>query len=453
MYTAVILAAGKGTKIWPYDSFRPKCLLPIVNIPLVKHQVDRLKQCGATRIIIAAPTGHPQIARLFAGDRNVEVIPIKESRGTADTLVRAFPDHCQEPVWVLYGDCWVDTADLQRLKGLASPGALITRHREPSRNHIGCAQMDGKLTAILGHSRDKTTHHFLAFTLLRQHLPFFTDAPPRFPKVDVGMMVPEETFLEAGLLGLMDAGIPIKAIEAKGFALDIDKPWHLLEVNTQLALQQCSELKDNQLLAGASIDPSAKIHGKVRLGKGSSIGRNVIVEGNIWVGDNTQIDTGAFIRGNVVFGDDCEIGYGCYIESGSVVGDRCKVLHGAELSGLLFPNVYLYHYMEIAGVVGENTDLGAGTVCGSLRFDDAGTIQRIKGRAETLQDTGLANACYIGDQCRTGVNAILLPGVKMGSSSVLGPGVVLYDDLESNKMLLLKQDLVKKDWNTDKYGW
>ncbi|WP_209330390.1 sugar phosphate nucleotidyltransferase [Lunatimonas salinarum] len=453
MPTALILAAGKGTKIWPYDTFRPKCLLPVANTPLLVHQVNTLKNLGITRIIIAANSENQAITHLFREEAAVEVSLVRETEGTADTLTKAFPKDVNEPVWVLYGDCWIDKEDLALLKDTGPAAVLLTKHGETSRNHIGACMENGLLSAVVAHSREKTTHHFLAFSLHAKYLPFITAAPSRFPKVDVGMMVPKETYLEAGLIRMLEAGITIRTLEARNFALDIDKPWHLLEANRTVAGQICAEMTSNLLLDGATIDPSASIKGKVRLGKNSSIGKHVIVEGNLWVGDDTVIDNGAFIRGESVIGDQCEIGYGCYIEKYSVVGNGCKVLHGAELCGVLFPNVYLYHYMEIAGMVGENTDIGAGTVCGSLRFDDGLSIQTVKGRRETLTHQDLANACYIGDQCRTGVNSILLPGVKMGNESILGPGVILSEDLESGKILLLKQELTKKDWNTDKYGW
>ncbi|MCC5936318.1 MAG: NTP transferase domain-containing protein [Lunatimonas sp.] len=453
MPTALILTAGKGTKIWPYDTYRPKCLLPIANQPLLVHQVNTLKELGMTRIIVATHRDSPTIMQLFIRDPTVEVHPVGETSGTAESLAKAFPKEEEEPVLVIYGDCWIDRVDLAQLLGVGTAAALLTKHVEPSRNHIGACIQDGFLSYVAAHSRDKTTHHFLAFLLHADYLPFILTAPSRFPQVDVGMMAPKENFLEAGLIQMLDAGVPVKAMEAQRFAMDIDKPWHLLEANRTVARQRCREILTNTLLDGAVIDPTASIQGKVRLGKNSKIGRQVIVEGNLWVGDNTIIDNGAFIRGESVIGDQCEIGYGCYIDTESVVGNRCKVLHGAELSGVIFPNVYLYHYMEIAGMVGENSDIGAGTVCGSLRFDDALSTQRVKGRREFLTNPDWANACYIGDQCRTGVNSILLPGVKMGSESILGPGVILSEDLESGKLLLLKQELLKKDWNTDKYGW
>lgn len=110
-------------------------------------------------------------------------------------------------------------------------------------------------------------------------------------------------------------------------------------------------------------------------------------------------------------------------------------------------------FMEIAGIVGENTDVSAGTVCGSLRFDDGLAVHIVNGRKEISSNQGFANACYIGDQCRTGVNAIILPGKKVGSGSIIGPEVLLGEDLESNKAVFLQQNQIKKDWNIGKYGW
>lgn len=453
MKTAIILAAGQGSKIWPYESMRPKCLLPVANVPLIVHQVSALVGIGVKRIIVAANRQVETVAALFRNNPLVEVVDVGETRGTAHSLMAVLPKKSDSPCWVIYGDCWIGPKDLAKLEKLGEFGALVTPHVESSKNHIGCTVKDGLVSEIIGHSREKTTHHFLGFAFHPKYEPYLKATPAYFPRVDVGMMVPEEYFLEAALINLIKDGVRIPVLQAEAFAMDIDKPWHLLETNVTVAKETCAQIEEHILLEGSSMDPSASLQGNVRLGKNSRIGKNVIVEGNLWVGDDTVIDNGAFLKGETVIGNQCEIGYGCFIDKGSVIGDRCKVLHGAELSGVLFPNVYLYHYMEIAGMMGENTDIGAGTVCGSLRFDDANTTQRIKGRRESLSQPAWANACYIGDQCRTGVNAILLPGTKMGSGSLLGPGVMLTEDLEAGKLLLLKQELIKKDWNPDKYGW
>jgi bifunctional UDP-N-acetylglucosamine pyrophosphorylase/glucosamine-1-phosphate N-acetyltransferase len=113
--------------------------------------------------------------------------------------------------------------------------------------------------------------------------------------------------------------------------------------------------------------------------------------------------------------------------------------------------VYLYHYCELSGIIGTATDIGAATVCGTLRFDDGRTPHVIKGRRE-YPKLG-SNETYIGEYCRTGVNAIIMPGVKVGAYSILGPGTITYEDVPSRKLVLAKQEHVTKDWGPEKYGW
>ena len=64
-----------------------------------------------------------------------------------------------------------------------------------------------------------------------------------------------------------------------------------------------------------------------------------------------------------------------------------------------------------------------------------------------------ASATYLGDYCRTGVNAMIMPGTKIGSYSVIGPGVILNENVPSKMMIVAKQELVKETWGPEKYGW
>jgi UDP-N-acetylglucosamine diphosphorylase / glucose-1-phosphate thymidylyltransferase / UDP-N-acetylgalactosamine diphosphorylase / glucosamine-1-phosphate N-acetyltransferase / galactosamine-1-phosphate N-acetyltransferase len=96
-------------------------------------------------------------------------------------------------------------------------------------------------------------------------------------------------------------------------------------------------------------------------------------------------------------------------------------------------------------------DIGAATVCGTLRFDDAEQTSIINGRRETPSTN--SGSSYLGDYSRTGVNAILMPGVKVGAYSCVGPGVLLTDDLPSRTLVLVKQELVRRSWGPERYGW
>jgi bifunctional UDP-N-acetylglucosamine pyrophosphorylase/glucosamine-1-phosphate N-acetyltransferase len=86
-----------------------------------------------------------------------------------------------------------------------------------------------------------------------------------------------------------------------------------------------------------------------------------------------------------------------------------------------------------------------------LRFDDGETAWRSKGRTEVPPFA--ANAAYLGDYSRTGVNAILMPGRRVGVYSCVGPGVVLYEDLPDRTMVSVRQELETRPWGPERYGW
>ncbi|MCB0072164.1 MAG: NTP transferase domain-containing protein, partial [Caldilineaceae bacterium] len=57
MDTAVILAAGPGTKFWPYNVVRNKVAFPIANVPAVRRLADALAAQGVTRLIVVVGAG------------------------------------------------------------------------------------------------------------------------------------------------------------------------------------------------------------------------------------------------------------------------------------------------------------------------------------------------------------------------------------------------------------
>ena len=47
---AIILAAGKGTRLRPFNETKPKCLVELAGKSLLQHQLDTLSKCGITDI-------------------------------------------------------------------------------------------------------------------------------------------------------------------------------------------------------------------------------------------------------------------------------------------------------------------------------------------------------------------------------------------------------------------
>jgi L-glutamine-phosphate cytidylyltransferase len=49
---AIILAAGKGTRLGPYTENLPKGMLPFLGRTLIEHQVELYRQCGVEQIVL-----------------------------------------------------------------------------------------------------------------------------------------------------------------------------------------------------------------------------------------------------------------------------------------------------------------------------------------------------------------------------------------------------------------
>ena len=318
--------------------------------------------------------------------------------------------------------------------------------------HI-CAHATGdKIDAVLGHPRDDVTHRFAGlFAVSKSFLPYIQRIPEQMQSVQVGMMPSDEPQFEDSIQMAIDQGETVQAVQTAGRVFDIDKPWHYLQASYFWNEYVCSKIDHDVIGKGSRVSDAADISGRLILGENVEIGKNVIVEGNLVVGAESKIIQGAIIEENVIVGKRCTIRRYCQIEQNSVIGSDCFIGHGAEVAGVLLRRVFAYHYGEFWGILGDNNDLGAATVCGNLRFDDQETVHRVNGRRET---PGFgANAAYLGDFVRTGVNAIIMPGVKIGAWSVIGAGATVIKDVPERTLLYIKQEQERRAWGPEKYGW
>jgi Nucleoside-diphosphate-sugar pyrophosphorylase involved in lipopolysaccharide biosynthesis/translation initiation factor 2B, gamma/epsilon subunits (eIF-2Bgamma/eIF-2Bepsilon) len=454
---AVILAAGKGSKLFPYSTVRSKTTLKIAGKPLIRYNAEILAELGCDEIVIVTGrTNSGEIRNCLEGLPAVQFAELSEedcSLGTSDSLLQGIQRLSDTKGFlVLYGDTVISKTDLTALYTTEAATALLQILPETSRNWIGASVENGMLSSIGAHSRgDDITYRFAGFALNEGTLKSIRETPEFFPDVKVGVAVPRERYLEAGLLEYMKIGC-IQALVCREPFFDIDKPWHMLEANEYLCGSICGELNSNELAEGAWISKSADVRGYVKLGKNSFIGDRVTIKGNLIAGDNTVIDNGAIIEGPVIIADNTKIMNYCKISGFSSIGSNCIVDHGAEfLGGVIMDKSYFYHYGEFYGAVGSYTDIGAATVCGTLRFDDRETEHSIMGRKEIPNN--YANAVYLGDYCRTGVNAMIMPGCKIGSYSVIGAGVILDRDVEEHSLVYVKQEQIVRQWGEEKYGW
>ena len=446
---AIILCGGIGKKMWPYSRYRNKGMIQIGTKPILEHSVSSLIKNDVKDIHIIATHHASQIKQFFRNNSFVQVHQLEHSNGSADTLNQV-QELIQENTLVLYGDCFITEEDITNFINNPQRILLSSLHQDSTLQICAQVNQDLTLSKFWGHPRGDF-HYFAAMFKVSQTIIPYLDTPLIFNETKVGNGSPEEAFLENAINISIQDGHQYQCLLSSYQIYDIDKPWHILEANHFCNVHQ-SQKQSSYIGENTSISPSAKIAHHTYIGKNCYIGDNVVIGEGCIIEDNTCIDHGAIIDNYVHIGFECNIHNYCHIGSHSSIGNQCIVGHTSEIiEAVLFDKVYLYHYGEYYGVLGSHCDLGAGTTCGTLRFDNGKTMHTICGCKEIPQE--YSNACYIGDYSRTGVGAILLPGCKIGSKSVVGSGVILNEDLEDNMLIYPKQELCKKPWGDDKYGW
>ena len=464
MDTAIVLAAGLGRKVWPYGEFRQKCTIPVANKPIVRRVVENLIEAGCQRIVVVVGHHAQQVRGALADIPNIVFVTQHSLDGTASAVLTA-SEHLEDQSYlVVYGDIVTTPENFRNfISAFRSYNVEAAALVQPLGNEdasdwlcagIGTEDVENrsvlKLNGIEGHPRGGSHRLCGVYAFKSRATTYLLRNPGIVTRVPVGGMPPPESEIAQSLQLMVDDGRTVLAVQTEDFFVDVDKPWHVLEANKRFVDYLTTQVTEDHVAAGAKISDAAEINGHVVLGKNSVIGPRVVVNGTLIAGANNNITNGAILHGNIFVGDQCRISDYCDVGS-SAIGNRCIIGHGAEMAGVLFDKVYLYHYCEMSGVFGCATDIGAATVCGTLRFDDKDTPIQVEGRYE-VPPYG-ANATYMGDYCRTGVNAMIMPGRRIGSYSVVGPGVILYDDVPSKTMVMVKQELITKPWGPERYGW
>lgn len=110
--TAMILAAGKGTRMRPFTDLIPKPLLPIDEVPLLERTVRWLDRFGFERIVINAFYLGDKIQTHLSGlatELKAELIVIQEPEllGTGGGIQHA-SKYWTESAWIVNGDVVMD---------------------------------------------------------------------------------------------------------------------------------------------------------------------------------------------------------------------------------------------------------------------------------------------------------------------------------------------------------
>jgi MurNAc alpha-1-phosphate uridylyltransferase len=143
--TAMVLAAGLGTRMRPLTDDRPKALVEVAGKALIDHMLDRLAEVGVERAVVNVHYFADRLEGHVLARRGPPAILISDERPapleTGGGVRHALPLLGEDPIWVANIDSvWVED-------GASALGALV-RAWDPARMDV-CLML-ASTTASLG---------------------------------------------------------------------------------------------------------------------------------------------------------------------------------------------------------------------------------------------------------------------------------------------------------------
>jgi MurNAc alpha-1-phosphate uridylyltransferase len=112
--TAMVLAAGYGTRLKPLTDRVPKPLVPVAGRPMIDYALDKLQNHGVREIVINVSHLKDQLVAHLAARKNMTIRISEEAEPleTGGGLKKAWPLLGDEPVFVINSDIlWTDTGE------------------------------------------------------------------------------------------------------------------------------------------------------------------------------------------------------------------------------------------------------------------------------------------------------------------------------------------------------
>ena len=321
---AMILAAGKGTRVRPLTYDLPKPMIPILGKPVMAYLVEHLSRYGITEIMVNVSYLHEKIEEYFGEGHQFgvqigysfegytndagEVVP--EPLGSAGGMkkIQEFGNFFDETTIVLCGDALIDL-DIKsalfehRRKGaLASVITLEVPWDKVSSYGVVVSDADGRIRAFQEKPAQADALSNCVSTGIYIFEPEVLELIPSDRPFDIG----SELFPL-----LVEKGLPFYAQKRDYNWIDIGSVKDHWEVLQSVLMGEVAQLDvpgiqiDDGLWVGlnTSIDWSGgtRIDGPVYIGSGSRIEAGATIIGPTWIGHGSHVCAGAEVVRSVLF--------------------------------------------------------------------------------------------------------------------------------------------------------
>ncbi|HUG54367.1 MAG TPA: NDP-sugar synthase [Vicinamibacteria bacterium] len=337
---AVILAGGEGTRLRPLTLGLPKPVVPVVDRPFLRHQLDLLARAGVSEIVFSVAYQPERIQAVFGDGRSlgrrihyaVEETPL----GTGGAVKNA-ERYLDDVTIVFNGDVLTDV-DLP---------AVVQSHRESG----------ARATLVLTPVPNPAAYG-LVETDAQGRVKSFIEKPTDPGQITTDTINAGIYVLDTGTLSLMPAGEnhsieraffpsllrrgdPVQAWIHRGYWIDIGTPAKYLQVHRDVLHRRFPVALDGDDRHGgwvhrdAMVDPGAELEGPFYVGPGCRVAPGAHVGPDAVLTARVTMAAGARVTDSVVW-EGCALAEsssvtGALLAAGVRVGRHARLAPGAVL--------------------------------------------------------------------------------------------------------------------------
>lgn len=282
----VILAAGKGTRIFPFSESYPKPLLPIANKPLMQYQIELMAAIGIKKVIVViGHLGYEIVKKIGPGTEfgvEIHYVEQKTTLGIAHA-VGTLESSISSPFMLFLGDIYFVTDSLDSMveamvqEGLH--GVLATKFETDvemiKRNFAVILDGSGFVRRVI--EKPQYPQNNLKGCGIYLFSPQVFDAIRRTPRTAMR----DEYEITDAIQILIDDGGKVKSMNVIEQDMNLTFPHDLLELNLyEIQRQQCDCIIGNNVaIDGTAMVRNCVIGHGVQIGAAASLENCVVFDG------------------------------------------------------------------------------------------------------------------------------------------------------------------------------
>jgi len=332
---AMILGAGKGTRVQPITHEIPKPMIPLVRKPVMAYLVDLLKKHGVDEIMVNTSHLAPMIENYFRDGEQFGVsmaysyegyiesgVAVSSPVGSAGGMkkIQDFSGFFDETFIVLCGDAWIDLDISKALeihrKKQAIASVIIREVPSDEVFKYGIVKLDehGRIVQFQEKPAPEDAVSNLANTGIYIFEPEIFDYIPSGVTYDIGgQLFPR----------LVQENLPFFAINLPFQWLDIGNIQDVWTVTSKILKGEVTGFK----MPGHEVRPG------VYTGINLSVDFDKVnIIPPVYIGGSSKIEAGATIVGPAVIGANCVVESGASIKN-CIVEDYTRLTGHADLEG------------------------------------------------------------------------------------------------------------------------